>query len=226
MYLDQLLQKAHDKHLRGNLDGAVKLYNEILKLSPDHLDANYLLGTLYAEAGEFDTARRYLEKADSINSASPYIKVNFANVCKALGDFDTARELYRQALALEENLPQALFGLGHIQEIADNDREGALDHYRKAVQLNPNDPAVLQTMGRLLFSQGDRNALDYFRMAAQINPRQPEIFKDLGIACIQFGETAEGANYLRQVLQINRQDAEARHFLDVAEGKAPAATPQ
>lgn len=221
MYMDQLLKKAHDKHIRGNLDAAVKLYNDILKIHPDHLDATYLLGTLYAEAGEFDTARGYLEKADRLNPTSPYIKVNFGNVCKALGDFGAARELYLQALAIQENLPQALFGLGHIQEIVDNDREGALDYYRKAVQLNPNDPGVLQAMGRLLFQQGDQNALDYFRTAARINPRQPEIIKDLGIACVQFGQLEEGAAYLRQVLQFNRQDSEARHFLDIVEAKRP-----
>lgn len=223
MYMDQLLKKAHDRHMRGNLDGAVKLYNDILKIHPDHLDTIYLLGTLYAEAGEFDTAREYLEKADRLNPASPFIKVNLGNVCKAQGDFTMARELYQQALELEENLPQALFGLGHIQELVDNDRAGALDYYRKAVQLNPNDPGVLQAMGRLLFRQEDPNALDYFRTAARINPRHPEIIKDLGIACVQFGELEEGARCLRQVLQMNRQDAEARSFLDIAEGKGPAA---
>lgn len=222
MYIDELLKKAHDKHMRGNLDAAVKQYNEILKIHPDHLDATYLLGTLYAEAGEFDTARGYLEKANRINPTSPYIKVNYANVCKSQEDFTTARGLYLEALELQENLPQAFFGLGHILEIVDHDREGAFDYYRKAVQLNPNDPAVLQAMGRLLFKHGDQNALDYFRTAARINPHHPEIIKDLGIACVQFGQMEEGASYLRQVLKLNRQDGEATHFLAIAEGKIPA----
>lgn len=221
MSKEQLLKKAHAKHMQGKFDAAVKLYNDLLRIRPDDLDANYLLGTLYAETGELSKAREYLEKAGSINPASPYIKVNLGNIFKVQGEFEAARECYMQALALNGDLPQAYFGLGNILETVDNDLEGAFQNYRKALQLNPNDPTVLQTAGRLLFHAGDKVALEYFQTAARINPRLPDINRDCGIACMKFGRKAEGARYLRQALLFNPSDTEASYYLSIAEGKSP-----
>lgn len=221
MFLDQLLKKAHDKHMRGNFNAAVKLYNEVLKIHPDHLDANYLLGTLYAETGELSRAKEHLERADAIDPTSPYIKVNLGNICKTQGDFDDARNCYQQALALKNDLPQAYFGLGNIMETVDNNSQGAFEYYRKALQLNPNDPIMLQATGKLLLKHGDQHAFEYLQMAARISPKLPGINTDCGIACVKLGLNAEGARYLRQALTLNRQDTEASYYLSIAEGSIP-----
>ncbi len=228
MSKDQLLKKAHLKHMQGKHDAAAKLYHEILRIRPNHLDATYLLGTLYAETGNFEDARTYLEKADRINPSSPYIKVNLGNICMSQGDYEGAREFYRQALALKEDLPQAYYGLATILEQVDNDVDGAaaqyrkvLQHFQKALQQNPNDAAMLQGIGNSMFRFGNRLALDCFHRALLINPHLPGINRDYGIACVRFGLNAEAARQLRQALLIDENDADARYYLSVAEGRAP-----
>ena len=214
--------------MQGKHDAAVKLYNEILKIKPNHLDANYLLGTLYAETGEFTLAKQHLEKADSINPASPYIKVNLGNICMALGNYADAKEFFHQALALKSDLPQAYFGLGTISETGDNDIDGAAQYYRKvllyfqtALQHTPNDSALLHGAGRSLFKAGKPLALECFQKAILMNPRLPGIDRDYGIACVRFGRNADAARYLRKALLLAPEDTELRYYLSIAEGKSP-----
>jgi len=221
MSKEQLLKKAHSKHMQGKLQAAAKLYQEILRIRPNDLDATYLLGTLYAESGDLPRAKEFLERADSINPSSPYIKVNLGNICKSQGDFAKASELYQQALSLDDSLPQAYIGLGNILETVENDWDGALLMYRNALQLAPNDPLILQATGNFLVRHGDSHALEYLQLAARLNPRLPAITKDCGIACVRFGRPAEGARYLRQSLNLFGEDPEARYYLTIAEGTNP-----
>ena len=49
---DPLIKKAIAKHNSGKHAEAKSLYKKILSSNPQHLDANYLLGTLLAEQGD------------------------------------------------------------------------------------------------------------------------------------------------------------------------------
>lgn len=216
-----LLKKAHAKHLQFKYDAAAKLYKDILRINPNHLDANYLLGTLYAETGELTQARQYLAKAANIDPTSPYIKVNLGNVCKMDGDYEAAREFYQQALKITDDLPQAYFGLGNIIDSVDNDTDRAFQYYQKALQLNPNDAMMLQMVAKRMQQFNLQIALEYFQKAAQLNPRLPGIAKDYGIACVKCNKNAQGAISLRQAVLLNKTDATANYFLSIAEGKNP-----
>ena len=45
---DKLFKKATKKHKAGHYKEAQSLYKKILKSLPQDVDANYMLGTLYA----------------------------------------------------------------------------------------------------------------------------------------------------------------------------------
>lgn len=92
---DQILNKALAKHKSGKHEEAIKMYKMILKSKPMHLDANQLLGAAYAEIGEYESAKKYLLKAEEIMPRSPHIKLNLGTVLSALGREDEALERYR-----------------------------------------------------------------------------------------------------------------------------------
>lgn len=52
--------KALNKHKRGDFAAAENLYKRALRHNVQHLDANYLLGTLYAEHGNLVSALKFL----------------------------------------------------------------------------------------------------------------------------------------------------------------------
>lgn len=221
MYLDQLFSKAHTKHMQGKHDAAAKLYREILRIKPDHLDANYLLGTLYAETGQLDNAEKYLSLADGLNPASPYIKVNLGNIHKVQGDFATAKKCFTEAIALKDDLPQAHFGLGSVLEAVENDMNAAYQEYQKAVDLSPNDPMILQALGRTLAKFGNESAFNYFSKALLLSPNLKGIQKDIGLAALSFGQTTNAIKYLTIALKEDPGDVKVQYLLCAAEGREP-----
>lgn len=223
MYIDQLFMKAHAKQLKGNYAAAAKLYRDLLRINPNHLDANYLLGTLLAERGQIDEARQYLEKAAGINPGSPYIKVNLGNIYKLQGDIENSKRCFSEAITLKDDLPHAHFGLGSILDYFENDLDAACQEYQKALDLSPNDPMILQAIGKTLAKSGKETAFDYFSKALALNPNIKEIHKDIGLAALNFGQSAKAAKHLKIAQMEDPQDVKVSYFLCVAEGREPEA---
>lgn len=223
MYLDQLFSKAHTKHMQGKHEAAAKLYREILRIKPNHIDANYLLGTLYAEAGQLEDAEKYLSIAAGLNSASPYIKVNLGNIYKLQGNFDSAKKCFTEAIDLKDDLPQAHFGLGSILEDYENDLDKAYQEYQKTVDLSPDDPLILQAIGKTLAKLGNESAFDYYSRALLLNPNLNGIQKDIGLAALSFGQTTKAAKHLTIAQREDPSDVKVRYLLCVAEGREPDA---
>lgn len=111
---DQILNKARAKHNAGQFEEAIHLYQMYLIKNPLHLDANYLLGTAYAEMGKLDAAKKYLLKAEKIMPYSPYTKVNLGNIYKDQGDYEASLASYLRALQIEHDLPEARRNLGIV----------------------------------------------------------------------------------------------------------------
>ena len=86
MGYDQILNKALASHKAGKHEEAIRMYAMILKKKPMHLDANQLLGAIYAETGKLELAKEYLLKAERIMPSSPYIKLNLGTVLSTLGE--------------------------------------------------------------------------------------------------------------------------------------------
>jgi predicted Zn-dependent protease len=59
----QELDSAIALHRAGNLDGAEKIYRQILKHEPDNSGANHLLGLIALQKDDIDTAIQLISKA-------------------------------------------------------------------------------------------------------------------------------------------------------------------
>src|SRR5919108_256654 len=82
-----------------------------------------------------------------------------------------ARDSVERALALEPNLPEALFPKATIETNFDYDWKGAAETLRKALALAPQDPALLMEAGNLAQARGElTQGLDLFRRAVALDP--------------------------------------------------------
>ena len=82
-----------------------------------------------------------------------------------------ARDAVERALALEPDLPDALFARAMIQMNFDYDWKGASETLRKALAVAPQDPALLAQAGNLAGARGETApALDFYRRAVAADP--------------------------------------------------------
>ena len=112
------------------------------------------------------------------------------------GIYRNPETLWRDTLAknpdcsmAHNNLGSLLYDQGHIEE--------AMEHYRKAIQIDPNNYEALNNQGVALAAQGRFDeAIECFRMAIQIKPKDYDALGNLGIALATRGQSEEAIDLL------------------------------
>jgi tetratricopeptide (TPR) repeat protein len=180
MSVGKLLRKALVQHESCDYEGAATLYREILTKKPNHLDANYLLGTLYAECGDFERAKRHLLKASIVNPDSPMVQVNLGNVHRMLGAPELAVASFKRAINLLPTMFQAQLGLGSTLLALGSDLDLARECLERALSLAPDVAEIHHQMGMLLAQEGRvEEALQQLELTRCLSPEFPGIDKDL-----------------------------------------------
>jgi predicted TPR repeat methyltransferase len=151
------LQQAIARHQAGDLDGAERLYREILAEQPTQADALHLLGLIHYARDDAATAAGLIRRAIGHASGSAVYHFNLGNVCRALGDTGSALAAYRAAIALAPDEADYHNNLGTLFEALD-DWAAARDCYRQAAQLQSDDAELHVNLGNALRALGDAEA--------------------------------------------------------------------
>jgi len=142
-YLGYAYYKEH------RFDEAVRELKEALKLSPTEnmkAYAEYLLGIIYSDSGDYKRAEKYFRQAAKNTSDMDYI-LSFAENCYRLGKFSKARKLFKKSISIckrslcnvEESTDAYIlhlnlgFAYTRIKEY-----KKAIDEYKKSIELNPD----------------------------------------------------------------------------------------
>src|SRR5438093_9226190 len=171
---------------------------------------NYLQGRFYENRNSEKSAREALAAYQQAVELDPKFALAWAGVARAniwycnfateggLKSFDAhlsaGREATARALAIEPDLPDALFALSMIRVNFDFDWKGAGETLRKALALAPQDPELLAEAGNLAAARGEMEpALDFYRRAVAADP-----------------VNAQARSYLAGYLAVAKQYEEAR----------------
>ena len=92
--IEKTFALAYQNHQKNNLEIAENLYNEILKINPNHFESIFLLGTLSAQSKKFSISKQLLLKATQIQPNNMHVHNNLGNVLKELGEYQKAIKLF------------------------------------------------------------------------------------------------------------------------------------
>lgn len=133
---------------RGNIDEAILLSSEAVRLKPLYADAYVTLGAALAKEEKYDRAEEALQRALEINPDHAHATFNLAGVEQMRGNLDRAVELYRRATALQLSHADAFFQRGRVL-LKQGKRDEARAAYRSAVELRPQLRGVSREMDAL-----------------------------------------------------------------------------
>ena len=90
------------------------------------------------------------------------------------------------------------------QLLASNDRDGAIQNLKMALDLDPNCHVALFNLGVLLNASGSRNeALSYSERALELLPNDPQSIGFVAGIYIQMGRFDDAASLYRRLIQLN-----------------------
>jgi tetratricopeptide (TPR) repeat protein len=135
---------------------AVEQYKRALAIAPDMAEGYYYLGKALSRLGRQEEALAALESAAALESpSSPQRYLLRAEVYAARGEWEAAFGAFGQAADLAPQNPVPHYQMGWVLEQKLEDRESAIAHFQRALQINPDYTQPRVALGRLYGEQGD-----------------------------------------------------------------------
>ena len=220
--IEHVFQQAVSFHQAGDLQDAACLYNEILQIHPDHLDANYNLGILTVQMNQPAAALPYFLATINADPTRGQNWVSYIDALFQAGQLDTAIEVLELAKqqGLEGDDVEALTlritaGSQTIQP--DNPvypqpvkevLSTATNAPRKS--RNPKPEAINKVV--TLFGQGRYSeAAPLAKTLTQNHPLHEFGWKALGAALMQLGRNSEALAPMQKATSLSPKDVEAHY---------------
>ncbi len=200
---EQLINKAIQFHLKGNISEASKYYQQLINEGcNDHrVFSNY--GTILKDLGNLAKAEASFRKAIELKPDLAEAHSNLGNILRDLGKLQEAELLYRKAIELKPDYPNAHYNLGNVLRDLGNLQEAEL-LYRKAVELNPDLAKAHLNLGNVLSDLGkSQDAVLSHRKAIEIKPDIAEAYSNLGNILNDLGQVNEAFDSYLKSIEIN-----------------------
>ncbi|CAB3850556.1 Beta-barrel assembly-enhancing protease [Achromobacter animicus] len=153
------------------------------------------------DADRIGQAVTALEAADQALPDTVEIKYELAMLYERQNRLADLERMLRQVIALDPDHAHAYNALGYT--LADHNQRlpEALDLITQALELSPNDPFILDSMGWVKFRMGDTTAAaDYLRRAYSVRP-EADIAAHLAEVLWAQGKRDQAMDLLRAALQ-------------------------
>ncbi len=203
----------------GEPERAAEYYRRIMESEPSS-SAVVRLGSALRRSGDTDGAKRVLELWLEEHPGDVGVRL-------AAGDLYLLQEREQQAISayreVLERAPESVQALNNLAWLLRTDEpEEALEFAERAVELQPENPAIIDTLGMVLLEQGRVDeALERFRTALDRAPDAPDLRYHLARGLAAAGRPAEAREQVRRALDSNAtfaERADARLFLEELEG--------
>ena len=164
-------EEAFGMFLDGDVDGAMRWFEEKARDDPGSPDGHAGLGFALVCAAEAGEALRYLGKARELGDERPYTLLSMGDAHKLLGEHDEAAACYRDALARRPDFAPAHANMAYVHA-----KRGEYDEAAKSAdEARRHDPLYVEAVAVKavsLLSMGMREEAD--AVLAEVERYDPE----------------------------------------------------
>lgn len=187
--------QAHEK-----LQKAIDENTEIRLLPAFHV----LKSQLFQAEGQISEASEELEKAIKINQNYLPAYIAYAEILTAQGRIDEALAKYREVL--QRRPSPGLYVLAAILEELRKNWQEAEKNYRKALEIDPDNPIAANNLAWLIATQTQGNldeALSLAQNAIEKIRNEPAFFDTLGIVYLKKGLYSQAIESFRRAILLD-----------------------
>jgi tetratricopeptide (TPR) repeat protein len=183
---------------KGNMQEAIKHYEEALRIKYDFPEVHNNLGAAYDKIGKHDEALPKYLKALELKPEYPDALFNTAASYRLRGKIDDAITYYKRALDLKPDYLGANFDLAGIY-FSRNQFSDAIRHYEAALDVNPHSAEARNNLACALVAAGKPDeALAQLQRALQIKPKYPDAYKNLAVIYRKQGKFSDAIQSYRK----------------------------
>jgi predicted O-linked N-acetylglucosamine transferase (SPINDLY family) len=206
--LANVLTAAIEQHHALNLHEADTLYRVVLEASPGHADANFNLGMLTAQRGQYEDAAPFFEAAIGANPARHLYWANYIDVLTRSGQVAAAKLVFDLACQQGMNGP-AIDALAEQLREATQRREGI-------AAPNGRTSPTPQEVNQLIALFNARRLEEAVTLGAFLTQHFPKFelaWEIMGIAQMQLMKLPDAIRSLRHSLELRPGRMDVRRIL-------------
>jgi tetratricopeptide (TPR) repeat protein len=201
---------------RGDIFGALHIYEEILKVYPHYTRAWYNRAVILASyVKDYRGALWAYDQALAIEPKNPDILHNKAKLLLDLGKYDEAEKGFIRVLQQKPGYGKSLMGLA-IAYV----NTGRFDEALRAVslaeraKLSKDEKANMLSVKAIVLNNlgKSKQAIKAAKAALALNPKDDSLWETMGIAYYNIKKFREAVRCLNRAIQINAQNVSARQM--------------
>lgn len=169
-----------------------------------HVEAEIMVthGLAHLEQQHMDEAARAFAAARMLDPTNPGPLLGQARIALGSNDVATAEDLTGRALTIDENDTDAWYVMGDIQRTR-GDSAGAVEHYSRALELDPGHLQSRIARAATLIDNGDHGAAAAdIELIRQFSPYDPQASYLRAYLLAQGGDQQGAQSILREAAQI------------------------
>ena len=206
-HTDAILLSAQLLDELQRYDLAVATYKRVDRDNPSYLSAELGRAEALRRADRMEAAIEVLEQLTRSHGDMPAVFVNLGDFRRQLQEFDLAIAAYDAALAQYDQVDRSQWFIYYARAISHE----RLDHwelaeadFRKALELNPDQPQVLNYLGYSLVEQQVKldEALSMIQRAVEERPDSGYIVDSLGWVLFRLGRYEEAVPHMERAAEL------------------------
>ncbi len=202
---------------QGNLDEAIRILAEAVKQLPDEFGLLSLYGSALQQAKRYEEALDPLRKAYQIDPSDLNTIISLGLVYDELQKYSELDSLYKSALQTYPDNPLLLNNYSYSLSERNIMLDKALEMSQKAVMLEPNNAAYLDTMGWIYFQLGNyEKSLEWIQKSLELEPDNPEVVEHLGDVYAALGQKDAAIQQWQQALKLQPNNIRLQKKLNKA----------
>lgn len=211
----QMMAQAVELQQQGNFNAAEDIYRHILNQMPNQTDALHFLGLLKHQTGKGVEGIKLMKKSLEVGLLNSGYLYNLGNALMQQGQLEEATDCFRKVLQLSPSYAAAWSNLGDIYNQLKMPFK-ACAHYRKAFELDSNQPEIVAKFLRSLYNTGElAEAIDICKRCLQSAPDNIEFIYLLVSLLWDSTKTDEALRYLRSAIIQDPMSAILQHSIGV-----------
>lgn len=201
IYFGARMRQALIRGQQGRIDEALALIDSTEAQDDESATLGVMTATqVLRNAKRLDDAIKRLEDADRLRPQIVAIKYELGMLYESQNNLPAAEKAWRQVIALDPGYGHAYNALGYALADRNVRLQEAQTLIARALELMPNDPFVMDSMGWVKFRLGDNTAaFDYLSRAYKLRP-EADIAAHLGEVLWQQGKREQAIVVWREGL--------------------------
>ena len=195
----------------NEFSSAISILAPVSDIFTKKFSIQYMLGLNYSRIKKFKEALEYYNRALSLQPESAGVLHSMAIAYDEIGEWNKSDKIYLQLIEKNNLDAQALNNFAYSLVEREKDLDKALQYAKKAIELEPDNPSYLDTIGWVYFKLNDlRKAKKFIEKSIMIQGDNSVVLEHLGDILMKSNDRANASVYYKKAYEYDKENSSLR----------------